>query len=633
MHFSLCLLVAAQLNNPTSEDSLARTLALLQESKNRQVTVVYSLRQSSLLSDLEDMVTREIRGVVVEMIADEQNITISSFSEVASRLGGHVEWIARVSGLVAVTASANVHRVLIGETDVVDVTADQDVGAELLGTYTGESTRVATDLSQFNNSSFNGNEGNRSTETLPALVAVLEPDDPGVENNLWNHVGFKDSASSPSRIRFLAECGADFGQPLSCVEGHYQTSGPNTHGTWVTSVAVGDITQGQDPNPNLTTADRLDRTGAAKEAEVRYYRIKPIAPLLARAPSTVAALEDALDSGADVANLSFGLIAPDVNDNCDPSFNPAGLNTTIDTVTLLGMSVVTAAGNLGTGGSCNLRYPGLRPSTINVASLYTTQAALGVPAYSSTTVDTSASAQGGLPIIVNGTQRTTTGISLAAPGRVLFAYDKTNGYAGQVVGTSFAAPAVSGIIASWKDMALSKGVPFRHSARLTKSFVLLMADRFDGATRPVSGSSNLTGHGRVKNYILSNGTAPNDSRLGLANLLNYGAQTVTINAVGVTSLFPFTTQGVAMNPSISRAKVAVWWNESGSLNNVADIKLRLVDTCNGSAAVSDNTFNLSKSVVSLSPALDCLRVDLDVLHLPSQRKVYMAYMATDSTEL
>jgi hypothetical protein len=616
----MIFILAAALSaaQPASLDSLDRALAKLDASGGGHVSIVYSLRQSAILDGIDEILTREDRHPLVQMIGDEHELRIASFAESAARLGGAVEWTARISALVSVSASKEAHLRLLGDVNVVDASADVDTGAEPHATYTGDHSRNGVDLNQAFNVGWNGNAGNRITESLPVVIAIMEADAPGTPNKLFDHPGYDDSSNGVTRVKRKSAC-----LPPACVADTFApSSAANTHGNTVASVALGDITQGQDPNPSLTVDDRKARTGAAKEADLYYYRLRQGANG-AHAPSVVLALEDALDADADVANLSFALGSADVLLPCRADFNPAGLNTTIDTSTLLGLSIVASAGNLGTGGACNIGYPALRPSVIAAGSLLTTQSGVGVPAYGSTGIDTSASAQGGLPIVVNGTARTTAAVGLVAPGRRIFAFDRNISYTGSLAGTSYAAPAVAGTIASWKHMAVSQSVPFVHSARLTKTFFLLMADRFDGSSKISSGTSPIAGHGRLKSYIL-----PTDSRLGDPAKLLWAAQTVTLSSIGTTSVAIGT-----LDSEMRRVKAVAWWNESGDLTDCADIKLRLVDSCNGSTSISDNSFNLSKQVTSTSPANDCLTVQLDAVHLPSQRKVYLAWMASTSTEL
>ena len=368
--------------------------------------------------------------------------------------------------------------------------------------YDHEEVRQATFLSEFWELGLKGESSSNVCDPDVGYedikIAVIEPSRAHMffPNRLnVTHPGWADCPSCESRVRAQYDCTEETGDPEACVRWTGEPQEIGAHGTWVASIAAGDVTQGQDPN-TIDPDARLRRTGMAPEASVLYFT----------ASSTgfvASAIMEAFILGADVINLSLGI--PDCSH--DLSTDCAGLNDVIRTVTMGGTLVVAAAGNENTSdGSCEpypgcrICYPALRPEVVAVGNVD------AVPGANYDEAELAETSSRGLARvgIAGGFGATFEDgvevplVSIATPGNICGYFSTDDGYDDDgMSGTSFAAPVVSGAAGLIRE---EQGEAVR-DARMLKSHLLAMGDGTDAeeaAPGVLVGTSHAWGTGRAK---------------------------------------------------------------------------------------------------------------------------------------
>jgi hypothetical protein len=498
---------------------------------------------------------------------------------------------------------------------VVDVTIDGGE-ARVLEAYDGTALRSTTNADDFIANGWDAGTGSRTATTVPIYIAIIEPfGEPAGLNTLPAHVGYKDSASGSSRVVRRLLC-----TNTDCTALNSLSDNPShaTHANHVTSTALGSIEQAQDPNVT-SSSERLRRSGFAKEAEVILLSLNSSSTgdTLARA------LESAINEGVDVINMSLGMVDPSgLVVPCDPSFNPAGTNTLIQTATAFGILIVAASGN-SSSTQCTVAHPAIRSEVVSVGGLETDQFGAGVPAYGSTIMQ-STSSRGSVPIAVNGnTSRRTAGIGLSAAGVRKLAFERTNQYSGNISGTSFAAPAVAGAAALWRDFFVDQNLTNGFgvqpaSARMLKVNLLAMADGYDGNSAGAESNTGMSSRSGAGRLSLDFPGSPRQTSAGSVFAWQMGQ--VTISSTTTTTIIP-------IPPGARWLKAAIMWTESGNYSNSADITFALRDVCGTGADlfVYDSTFSFEKRLRSSVLGKTCPRLEIQAYHLPTARTVYYAW--------
>jgi hypothetical protein len=506
--------------------------------------------------------------------------------------------------------------------------------------YDGAQTRDGILATALLDSGWDGNTGSVASETVPIGIAQIELDflatdttpnpDIDIHNVITNNPGFKDSSSGPSRVLSKWLCST-----TSCATGvsptppaAYQFIASAGHATWVAGIIMGDLQQGQDSTVT-TTAERIKRSGIAREAELIYLA----------GDSTTAwarALEQASDLDIDFANISAVDLAN--GSVCNPSYNSGGLNTTIPLVTNLGMLVVSAIGDEGfRGSSCNLRYPSTRPQVLSVGGLHTV-GAFSAPSYSSTVLLEQGpnlnTNRGPLSITtVGGHASTASGIGVVAPGARDYVIQMPSGYTDTttIFGTSFAAPAVTGAAAIWKDSFVELGntssffPTLSHNPRIIKANMLAMADGINSSYSPTaSGVSDYTGAGRLKVDVTGSTRQRNSSGSGF--FWTMGVQTLTTSNLGTAVVVALPTAPA----TATWFKGALFWEET-NFGATADITWELFDTCQPGTFSDirighDTSYDLEKRMRVALNGGECLELRFNTIEMPtgSNRKVYWA---------
>ncbi len=493
-----------------------------------------------------------------------------------------------------------------------DVAAHPDVKAiypawqPLVLLYDHEELREATFLSEFWDQGIKGESASRTCD--PAVgyedikIAVVES---SVASMLFpnrinsTHPGWGDCefASCESRLRAEVNCSFVGHDVDACSPWTGDPQELANHGTWVASIAAGDLTQGQDPN-TTDPVDQRRRTGIAPEASILYLN----------ASSTgfvAAAVAHAFLLGADVINLSLAVseCAYDLDANC------GGLNEVIRTVTKGGTLVVAAAGNENTAqgrcqptSDCNVCYPAIRPEVLAVGNVETTA---GID-YDLAEIATNSS-RGSVRVSVGGQHAPfypdgvdIPVVSIAAPGNVCSYFSNKDTYddVGRS-GTSFAAPVVSAAA----GLIRQEFGPAVWDARMLRSHILTMGDGSDADVPEPGvtvGTSSTWGSGRAKFHAFDAMQSPK----GLAHrsFKIREKEHVLFNAAD--------TKGDALDPNVTQWKMGMYidWPD---LSAIPYLFITYWNTCNRPRLIAaDLNPGLERHVVLEGPAIDqaCLEI-------------------------
>lgn len=386
------------------------------------------------------------------------------------------------------------------------------------------------------------------------------------------HAGWKRS-DDPGRSRIVT---SKLCRATGCTDHPTGNSVAGGHGALVAEVAAGSIEAGQDPTfPGVKTSAQRQRSGQAIEAYIRYY-------LISTGASIVTAIESAIRDGVDILNLSWEV----PNTRCDATANADGsLNAALVNATNSGTIIVASAGNELNTGACNISYPALRTEALAIGQLNSTN---DHPLASYTTLPVSAkSSRGGVPIkTFDGVPSSIAGVGLIVPGCYSFGYNMTgsmSNYGIEACGTSFAAPAVSGLLGIMRHAWWQAGFA-KNDARMMMTNALLLGDGWNGATIQQKGLHPVTGAGRPRLHWPSNSD--------LVAPWGWGQRVITIHQ-GETITWPVGNGG-PMSPSVTLWKWATLytWTDpaggAGGLSNVPDIDFYVDDTCNGTTITIDH---------------------------------------------
>jgi len=493
-----------------------------------------------------------------------------------------------------------------------DVVAHPDVKAiypawqSVVLLYDHEELREATFLSEFWDHDIKGESASRICD--PAVgyddikIAIVEA---SVASMLFSnrvnsaHPGWGDCefASCESRVRAEVDCSFVSDDVDACSPWTGDPQELANHGTWVASIAAGDLTQGQDPNTTDPDGQR-SRTGIAPEASILYFT----------ASSTgfvAAAVAHAFLLGADVINLSLAVseCAYDLHADC------GGLNEVIRTVTRGGTLVVAAAGNENTpqgrcepGPDCNVCYPAIRPEVLAVGNVETPT---GID-YDLAEIATNSS-RGWVRVSVGGRHSAlypsgvdVPVVSISAPGNVCSYFSNKDTYddVGRS-GTSFAAPVVSAAA----GLIRQEFGPDVWDARMLRSHVLTMGDASDADVPEPGvtvGTSSTWGSGRAKFHAFDAMQSPK----GLAHrsFKIREKEHVLFNAAD--------TRGDALEPDVTQWKMGMYidWPD---LSAIPYLFITYWNTCNRPRLIAaDLNPGLERHVVLEGPAIDqaCLEI-------------------------
>jgi hypothetical protein len=506
-----------------------------------------------------------------------------------------------------------------------EVAAHPDVEAiypswqSLAPLYDHEQVRQATHLSEFWDLGIKGESTSNSCD--PALgyedmkIAIIEPRYTfHIIPNMINaaHPGWADCEleSCESRIRAEFDCTPQDSGAAACSPWEGEPLDPCTgekleaslHGTWVASIAAGDITQGQDPK-TADLAARRRRTGIAPEASILYFTSYSPGEL-------AAAMMQAFVLGADVINVSMACMecSSDLNAEC------GGVNQVIRTVTQGGTLVVAAAGNeherepetrCAPSPGSTVCYPAFRPEVLAIGNVDTET---GVDYDLAEIAWDSSRGMARVRIAGRYQSRFPDGVdvpllSIAAPGTLCDYFDGVDGYnpgePEEKSGTSFAAPVVSAASVLIRE---ELGAPVR-DARMLKSHILAMGDG-TGAREPAPGVavgiSDVWGAGRAKFHPFAAMQGPK----GMAH------RKFTIREGEEVSFHPADPGGEAFSPSTTQWKMGMYI-DSPEIAEIPYLLISYWDVCNRPRLLaSDLHPGIERHAIFESPAVDeaCLEI-------------------------
>lgn len=346
---------------------------------------------------------------------------------------------------------------------------------------------------------------------------------------------------SGSRVLGLFDCSGQppAGSDTACVEVSDVPDAP--HATVVTASALADYTNNQgdhlelgDPefgDPGHSDAWERRASGMARGASLLFAmgqgpNLFPSADRFGDAYVTLAMM------GADVVNASHDLSG---NGTISPrcTFNSSSPSTDSAEIAFdEGALFVTVAGNVSgaSQSTCNMAEPGVAPKALAVNAVDISKPACRVK-YNDCLLDTSNSARGGADVTVQLDEfilelpGAMSGVDLVAPNRFSqvtvppnsFGPERVSSSTTLSLGTSFAAPIVSGLALLIKDWHLTLGLDWIRDPGRLHTVMLAMGDRHYDPSLPGNPEGGVTeqrfsegdpyyGFGKIRLRLFDSGT-------------------------------------------------------------------------------------------------------------------------------
>jgi hypothetical protein len=373
--------------------------------------------------------------------------TQGALEEGVRGLGGHVIGRLRLVNAVRVMVPVCHAAAVASLPDVVGV----DTGGE--GDQTplsadGQERRWAVGLPSGDYADVNGGQGSWRSPTARVRFGVIEAD-----NSLnTSHFSFRDGTGTSTRIVDTDRCTFWF-PSFRCINSATTTT--STHGTAVTHLLLGDLTDGQDAAITSST-ERQKRSGIAREGEAHYYSAA------SKFAAATAIDEATLEDGIDIINLS---LAPSGAAHCTLASHET-MKEEIEAATTAGVLVVAAAGNFGLEEGCDDDMPSPYDSSCTVSSYAFYPDSLAVGGTNTVASLSSLDSVSRHVCSSNGTKSVTLAggrSSAAFPidlvtnfSHDLVATNGTSGYGG-ALGTSMSAPVLAGLAGLVADWAHDRG--------------------------------------------------------------------------------------------------------------------------------------------------------------------------------
>ena len=405
---------------------------------------------------------------------------------------------------------------------------------------------------------------------------------------------FRDGAGSATRVHGMWDCELD---PPCTVVGD-MSPGISSHGTSVAAVAAGDLTDGQDPRiPD--PAQRRRGSFVSQEAGL----VLVSRGSFGGTPAIQRQIDLACSLATDGVNLSAGA---DEDYDCDGA---SYMSSSVDyLVRYCGAFFAKSAGNDGHADpdECTVTPPG------GATYAFAVGGTLNSIDGDYNTVRTGPifenSSRGGQPYLYG----TRTIINTVAPAYLDQVPMSDGWYGSPGAGTSFAAPAVLGAFANFRDHWLSTGtVPsFVNDPHNSYVTLLLMTDRQGESGVRVAGFDELWGGGRFRQRLFTEYgmDAPWGRLTSVAGVYDGGVTTIPIN------------KGLPLPAAADRLTVAMWWPEKNQAPGTggADITLAVYTTCGPWQAYADVSYDNKKRVFrSGNVGGSCWAVDLNGFSVPA----------------
>jgi len=440
---------------------------------------------------------------------------------------------------------------------------------------------------------------------------------PSTDWPVTSHPGYKYATTAGSRVVRMKSCPGS----TCTVVSPTTTAG---HGHVVTSIAAGSILDGQDSS-YTTSTDRGDRSGYAIKSEIHYYNI------LGYYDGLRLALQDAVSSGIDIANMSLGF-----DSGCNRALDIANINSALASALSSGIVLVGSAGNTATSLSdaCSILYPMWRPEVISVNALDSSDDTvayrdLNLPA----STGGGGNAMGTMTIGVNGSLRTATCIGLSIPGDYLYVYGATGTpyIAAGGAATSWAAPGVAGSAGLFRSALGALGFSsVGNNANHMLALMLLMGDGWDGNTVSSPGTSVYQSTGLSRRSGAGRVRLRRPSGTDLVGPWYWLTRSGSITQ-GQTVVYEVGNSTAAEPSGITEFKLSLTWTDS-DMDNMTDIDVSVWDMCPAGGGATQvqvqNDYDFHNRIRIASPNVSgkCLQIRVYGYHVPSSKTFYLTDM-------
>lgn len=453
-------------------------------------------------------------------------------------------------------------------------------------------------------------QGGRRGGATRVRFGVIEADNP----LNTSHLAFRNGVGSTTRIVDTDRCTFWF-PSIRCINSATTTG--DSHGTRVTGVLLGDLSDGQDPM--ITNAlERVRRSGIAPEGEVHYYSSKG-------RPGTAAALDEAVrENGIDIVNMSMG---PDGKGYCkNDSLN--NVRERIEAATDAGVLVVVSAGNEGEVTGCNVNNYGTFPDSFTIGG---TSKSYSLNALN-TNYRASGSSWGTFDTTLYGGRKVNARLVdvMTNYWHNTMATSGLDGYESSPErrGTSYSAPSIAGLAGLLHHWVERRGTALGGLQNDPYAYRALLSVMADGRTHS-SGQYSYSidssmGFGNVRFVDLDN---------DLGNVGGWAIRRVTMNP---GAMYEWSVgSSAAESPLLNGFKFAALIDHN-RYGNGPDVTFQLIDKCptggGQSVIMTAAPYPLKARMRVLSSNLDsqfrnrCIWVRATVNHAGGPVRAYMAHM-------
>ena len=509
--------------------------------------------------------------------------------------GGTVEYASWVSGLIQTRVAAAAIPELARHPSVLSI--EFIPKAQTMGEYfKGDDTFIAINGEDFytNHSGFHGVSSKHPATSRVVLGMGEQCID--VNNPAW----LTGAPGSANRGRFY-DC-----DPSPCTLGSLETCWDDPadddewppHGHYVAGTMAGDLMDGQ--IPSFTATERRRITGTCPECLIYFFQDQNF-------NDQPKVLDMGCEKGVDIYEMSLGWSSGTI---CD---GDGFMDDSVEGLVDCDAAMVVSAGNSGSPDceldccdgdaytTCTTKYPADHPWTLAVSGIHT-EAPCDTPGeyYTGDCVFDECSSRGGGSY--NGVDDHASIVDLAAPWRIGSGISPGTVSPGgaNLVGTSFGAPLVAGLMANvmdWYKQHVGTGIFYNNRAR---NFMLLMGDRSatrSGTSQNIITPSKYWGFGRVSLMAFDAQPALVVQRLQLT-LPKNGSYTYTH----------------AM-PASTRLYKAVLWQDGTDYSNEPRIDLKLEPQGCGGGSITVNRLD-SKSYAAYTGLNNCTGMKVTIKNTP-----------------
>lgn len=454
---------------------------------------------------------------------------------------------------------------------------------------------------------FNGESGNRINPTQPLKMSLIEWDlteeedsfgnpIPGLVINKinCNHYAFRKSANDPTSRINPKWCGTINSSISTCVPNNtlyypgWDLCGDAlSHSSKVAGIMAGSIMDGQDPNITNST-DRWRRSGVATNSDITYYSLDNGSQ---GSCYLVAALQDAVISGQDVANMSFSL-----GSACNTNiYNSCSVGEALINTFRAGVVLVAGAGNDKVlNNECKTVFPGFSPATLSVGGLNTRGTVTGemrpyndLQHFEEPTPSLNGSSYGSMSgTYWGGAAATINTVDIAAP----FTWVSLVGASGAVAadpyyqvgvgGTSYSSPYIAGIAGIIRQWMTEANFEARTESGAIAAQILLSGDGDINAANEhrVNSTALKTGAGRVKSEMYWLRDSSNNIYF---NSYYYQSMSMMYGKIYPNQIIEWPIGDSGTEPTNVKGVKAALYIPDGEGQSIPDIDIQIVNRCSG----------------------------------------------------